>query len=216
MGLNNFCDFDKKVSECYVDKGAISRLIPSTLEGCVVRIADMIAYIGKDRQDAKKAKLIYDEDVFSGNKIGIYNAAIINNLIVNIVENSWGKDYILLDDKHFEALKNSKAENYSLIYKSEEVSKRYDNEIKPMFEKIYQKLYLDILEGNKSSVIYKHHISLINDYNRHYNGGDYESSNDAHTIVTDFIASMTDDYMIDLYEYLYPESSKIKYVSYFE
>lgn len=216
VGLNNFCDFDKKVSECYVDKGAISRLIPSTLEGCVVRIADMIAYIGKDRQDAKKAKLIYDEDVFSGNKIGIYNAAIINNLIVNIVENSWGKDYILLDDKHFEALKNSKAENYSLIYKSEEVSKRYDNEIKPMFEKIYQKLYLDILEGNKSSVIYKHHISLINDYNRHYNGGDYESSNDAHTIVTDFIASMTDDYMIDLYEYLYPESSKIKYVSYFE
>ena len=40
-------DFDAKVEECYIDQSAIDRLVPSTLEGCVVRISDMIAYIGK-------------------------------------------------------------------------------------------------------------------------------------------------------------------------
>ena len=56
--LNNFNEFDKKVEKCYTDQSAIKHLIPSTLEGCVVRISDMIAYIGKDRQDAIKTKLI--------------------------------------------------------------------------------------------------------------------------------------------------------------
>ncbi len=45
--LDNFKDFDAKVEECYIDQSAIDRLVPSTLEGCVVRISDMIAYIGK-------------------------------------------------------------------------------------------------------------------------------------------------------------------------
>jgi dGTPase len=36
-------------------------------------------------------------------------------------------------------------------------------------------------------------------------------------IVVDFIASMTDDYFVDLYEYLFPKSPyHIKYISYFE
>lgn len=37
---------------CTADESTIKTLRPSTLEGCVVRVADMIAYIGKDRQDA--------------------------------------------------------------------------------------------------------------------------------------------------------------------
>ena len=79
--LDNFKDFDAKVEECYIDQSAIDRLVPSTLEGCVVRISDMIAYIGKDRQDAIKTKLIDSESVFAESEIGKYNAAIINNLI---------------------------------------------------------------------------------------------------------------------------------------
>ena len=113
--LDNFKDFDAKVEECYIDQSAIDRLVPSTLEGCVVRISDMIAYIGKDRQDAIKTKLIDSESVFAESEIAKYNAAIINNLIVNIVENSYGKDFIQLDEKHYQALKNSK-KTISVLY----------------------------------------------------------------------------------------------------
>ena len=35
--LSGFDEFDKKVEECYTDKSAIKRLVPSTLEGCVGR-----------------------------------------------------------------------------------------------------------------------------------------------------------------------------------
>ena len=69
--------------------------MPSTLEGCVVRICDIIAYLGKDRQDAVKAGLLPpEEDVFEYGAIGTRNAEIINNLSVNIIENSYGKPYI--------------------------------------------------------------------------------------------------------------------------
>ena len=137
--LDNFKDFDAKVEECYIDQSAIDRLVPSTLEGCVVRISDMIAYIGKDRQDAIKTKLIDSESVFAESEIGKYNAAIINNLIVNIVENSYGKDFIQLDEKHYQALKSSKKDNFRVIYQNSKISDVYDKTIEPMFEKIYNK-----------------------------------------------------------------------------
>lgn len=213
--LSDFSEFDKKVEECYVDESAIGRLVPSTLEGCVVRISDMIAYIGKDRQDAKRAKLLTDENLFTNSSIGTYNAVIINNLIVNIVENSFNKPYIMLDEEHFNALKQSKRENYEYIYKNEKISKKYQEEIKPMFEAVYKELYRELVSGDKNSIIYKHHITAVNEYNSHYRGMPYEE-NEPHRIVCDFIASMTDDYMIDLYSYMFPKSSKIEYVSYFE
>ena len=86
------------------NKDYIKTLIPSTLEGCVVRICDMVAYLGKDRQDAKKAKLIESSDIFTQGEIGVENAEIINNMIVNIVENSYRKDYIMLDSKYYDAM----------------------------------------------------------------------------------------------------------------
>ena len=54
-----------------------------------MRVSDIIAYIGKDRQDAERAGMDFSYD-------GSYNAYTINNLVVNIVENSFGKDYINL------------------------------------------------------------------------------------------------------------------------
>ena len=52
-----FDGFDDMKEECYTDQSAVGRLIPCTLEGCVVRISDIIAYIGKDRQDAERLRL---------------------------------------------------------------------------------------------------------------------------------------------------------------
>ncbi|UKI22869.1 MAG: HD domain-containing protein [Anaerotruncus sp.] len=90
-----FAEFDKSMLDCCENGGdAISKLVPATLEGCVVRICDMIAYLGKDRQDARVAKIIPRNYKFQSEFIGAENAAIINNLTVDIIENSYGKDYI--------------------------------------------------------------------------------------------------------------------------
>jgi dGTPase len=212
--LTDFDEFDEKVERCYVDEHAIKELVPSTLEGCVVRICDMIAYVGKDRQDAVKTNIIDSEDIFEESPIGKYNAAIINNLIVNIVENSYGKDYIMLDNEHFEALRQSKKDNFRYIYQNDALSEKYDNIIKPMFARIYNRLLDDVLNNNKHSVIYKHHIDFINNANRYNQSLDY-SKTEPNQIVVDFIASMTDDYFIDLYEYLFDEHDTVKYISYF-
>lgn len=213
--ISGFDEFDTKVEECYVDKSAIKRLVPSTLEGCVVRISDMIAYIGKDRQDALKTHLIDSEDIFEENKIGKYNAAIIHNLVVNIVENSYGKDYIRLDNAHFEALKSSKSDNYEKIYMNSKIADIYDRQIQPMFEKVYERLLSDLNNNRKSSPIYKHHIDYVKHANR-FNHYDYVKNSDNNEIVVDYIASMTDDYFIDLYQHLFSSDAPIEYISYFE
>lgn len=213
--LSDFGEFDRKVEECYVDESAITRLIPSTLEGCVVRISDMIAYIGKDRQDAIKTKLIESEDIFEENEIGKYNATIINNLIVNIVENSYSKPYIRLDSAHYEALRKSKRDNYEIIYKNKRLSDIYNNVIQPMFSEVYRRLLNDLKSDKRTSPVFKHHIDFVNNANR-FNGWDYVKNSTPDDIVVDYIASMTDDYFIDLYAYLFGKKAPIEYISYFD
>ena len=209
---STFEEFDALFENCY-NSDVSGLLVPSTLEGCIVRISDIIAYLGKDRQDAEKARLLSDSSVFNDNAIGTFNAKIINNLTVNIVENSYGKDYIKMDKEYYTALREGKKENFEYIYKNETVGS-INSVIEPMFEKIYAKCLNDILIKDKNSVIYRHHINYVKRCNRFYNGPDYENE-EPNLIVTDFIASMTDDYMIDLYEYLFPNEPKIEYVSYF-
>ena len=73
------------IEKCYTDVSFAKKILPSTLEGCVVRISDIIAYLGKDRQDAVKAKLV-DEAAYSYTSIGMINAEIINNLHHSVTE----------------------------------------------------------------------------------------------------------------------------------
>ena len=95
-GMSTFVEYDKKVEACYVDENAIGELIPCTLESCVMRICDIIAYLGKDRQDAMRLNLL-KESPFTAGAIGTSNGEIINNFSVNIIENSYGKDYLKMD-----------------------------------------------------------------------------------------------------------------------
>lgn len=215
--LSGFDEFDRMVEDCYTQGGeAIKRLIPMTLEGCVVRISDMIAYIGKDRQDAVTAKLIDENCPFSTSFIGKQNAEVINNLIVDIVNNSYGKDYLLLSEAAYSDLKTAKSENYKYIYFNPKVECVYDEEIKPMFVELYNKLLDDVQNKNTDSFIYRHHIDFIKEAQKYYDRLDYEKE-DPDQIVVDYLASMTDDYFIDLHKKLFPDSKhKIEYRSYFD
>lgn len=208
--------FDKKVEECYVYAEANKKLVPATLEACVMRISDIIAYLGKDRQDAQKLGLFDSEPEYFGGKIGSTNAEIINNMIVNIVENSYGKNYLKMDEEFFQAFSKGKSENYEMIYGNKKVQRVYDEEINPMMEEIYCRLLEDAKAHNKNSIIYKHHISYVNKLAGYYSGNDYEN-NTPEDIVVDFIASMTDDYFVDLYKYLFPKGKhKVEYIGYFD
>jgi len=211
-----FKEYDEKVEACYTDQDNISKLIPCTLEGCVVRISDMIAYLGKDRQDAENAKLLVGKSPFTETEIGIQNANIVNNMIVNIIENSYSKDYILMEEDYFQALKIAKDENYKFIYNKESINTDYREIIEPMFKEVYDKLLNDLLAQNKESILYKHHIDFINRQRKYYDNGDKYDETEPNQIIVDYLASMTDDYFVELHQYLFPESEySIKYVPYF-
>jgi len=212
-----FEEFESKMEETYTDQTAIERLVPSTLEGCVVRVSDIIAYLGKDRHDAEKIGLIDDVEIFASEKIGRTNAEIINNMTVNIVENSYGKDYLSMDADYYKAFRNGKKENYAYIYKKDSINDVFDEKIFPMMDTLYRRFREDLINGNKNSVIYEHHIKYVNKMSAYYHNRINYEEQSPDDIVVDYIASMTDDYLIDLYDYLYPKNNyKIKYQGYFE
>lgn len=205
--ISGFKEFDEKVEGCYTVRENVKKLIPSTLEGCVVRVSDIIAYIGKDRQDAQRVGV----DV---SYAGTDNAYMINNFVVNIVENSFGKDYIKMDGEYFDALKKAKYDNYEQIYLADSVNEQYNTCLKPMFEMLYEKLLSQI--GNRDSLLHRHHIDYVNTRRGYYKAEtDYMEENTPDDIVTDYIASMTDDYFIDICAHLLPDAPTVEYKGYF-
>ena len=211
--LSSFKEFDSRIESTYTDKQSLISLSPATLEGCVVRICDIIAYLGKDRQDGTKTKL-KDENTFAKNVIGGINAEIINNLSVNIVKNSYGKNYIKLDDEYFKAMSIAKKDNYKDLYLNDETKKCFDLVIEPMMVKVYEKMFSDLVSDNRLSPIFTHHVDYINK-SYYLRKTDYLNE-EPNQIVVDFISSMTDDFFIDLFKKVFPESKlKIEYKDYF-
>ena len=212
--ITNFEQFDEAMERCYQDAAAVRALMPSTLEGAVVRISDIIAYLGKDRQDAAKMRVV-DEDTYDSTKIGSINAEIINNLVVNIIENSYGKPYIKLDAEHFQAMKTAKGENYRRIYDNAAALAKLRDTVQPMMGELYDQLLEDLRLGKTESPIFRHHINYVNQ-TRYKREKPYLSA-EPDQIVVDYIASMTDDYFIDLHHYLFPDSNyRVEYTGYFD
>lgn len=212
--LTDFATFDKLIEECYLSRVNANRMVPTTLEGAVVRISDIIAYLGKDRQDAARVNIV-EEEAFTNEDIGSLNAEIINNFVVNIIENSYGKPYIKMDHRHFKALQQSKRDNYSMIYESANTRIKLDQTAKPMMGEIYGQLLDDLNSGCKTSPVFLHHIDYVNQ--SHYKRDIPYEKTEPNQLVVDYIASMTDDYFIDLHRYLFPDSSyKVEYKGYFD
>ncbi len=215
--LESFAAFDARMAACILDEDGDSKLIPATLEGCLVRICDMIAYLGKDRQDAVRAHLVESEDVFAETPIGKTNAEVINNLEVNLIEHSYGKPYLMLDQMHFDAMTQLKKENYERIYHMEFVQKQVRDSVVPMMEQMYQRIYQDAVSHNQHSCLYQHHIAAVLEKQRWYPAETPYAESDPHDLTVDFIAAMTDDYFVDYYAELFPKSSlHISYTGYFD
>ena len=212
--LESFEEFDRIIEECYTDKRRALMLMPCTLEGAVVRLSDIIAYLGKDRQDAMRANMT-DENLFINEDIGSINAEIINNLVVNVIENSYGKPYIKLDTKHFKALRKSRLDNYRMIYTNAAAISHLDTTVKPMMTELYGQLLDDLRAGHRSSPIFRHHIDYVN--KAHYKRLIPYENTEPNQIVVDYIASMTDNYLIELHAHMFPTSPlRVEYRGYFD
>lgn len=203
-GLRDFPEFDRIVGDCY-EQGdlAIGRLRPMTLEGCVVRISDIIAYVGRDRQDAIEAGLLTD-DAFEDGLGGRYNSWILSHASVDIIEHSYGKDHIEMSEEMFAEIRRAKAENYDKIYRAGGVEGERADELGHAFNLMYEHFLGDLRSGDESSYIFRHHIRRIERQLAYYDKTyDWEANLDQ--TVVDYIASMTDGYFTELATTLFPE-----------
>ncbi len=93
---------------------------PATLEGCVVRWADKVAYLGRDLDDAVALKIVAEDDIPPKvvRVLGPNNRKIIAALVKDIVEHSEGHDYIEVGDEIYQAIQCLKDFNDESIYKS--------------------------------------------------------------------------------------------------
>lgn len=167
-----------------------SKIEPMTLEGCVVRISDVIAYIGRDIEDAITLGLLdrkqIPDDIVK--ILGDSNKKIINSIVLDIVKNSYGKNEIRLSEEVYEALNKLKDFNYKNIYNNANTKEDLAY-YKEGINKLYYSLLDDLNTNKENSKIYK---SFLKDMDRKY-----LENTDNKKIVIDFIAGMTDDYFLN-------------------
>ena len=202
---DTFEKLDAAVDRCTQNAAEIKKLRPSTLEGCVVRVSDMIAYIGKDRDDAIDVGIIGSHSIFDSKFIGRSNAQIINNMTVDIVNNSYRKDHIAMSEEAFEDIVLAKKQNYEKIYFKEGTVSEFENIVQEMFAELYERLLADLLAGDESSPVFKHHVQSLISKSASIKRDEYLRE-EPNRIITDYISSMTDSYFIALHRHLFPNS----------
>lgn len=185
-------EFLSEYESCYKDKSAIKKLRPMTLEGAVVRISDLIAYLGRDIEDAKRMGLIDFSDIPLSIKenLGTSNREIVNTIVMDIINNSIGKDYIKLSDDVFKSIVELKKFNYENIYYKAYIEEEKDK-LKLMLNTLFNKYMKDLENNNTDSNIIKSFLANMSD--------EYKNSNSNARIVIDYIAGMTDDYTLREY-----------------
>jgi len=164
-------------------------LIPMTLEGCVVRMADTISYIGRDIEDAIRLDMIKRSDLpkESVDVLGDTNGTIVYHLVTDIINTSFQNTYVAFSQKISEALKRFKDFNLERIYMNPKIKKHTDT-IKRLFGILFEKYLDDIEKENRVSVIFKGFLEDMSE--------DYIQNHCKEEIVRDFIAGMTDQYFL--------------------
>jgi dGTPase len=192
-------DSEKRAENIYTD--CHRDMMPATLEGCIVRLVDKVAYVGRDIEDAVRAKLIDFSDIPKDirSTLGSKNGDVINTLVLDMLENSYDSDYIQLSDEKGLALRDLIKENSKLIYNSEMIS-RYEKTVTNTIEGLFGSLYqackdIEKMKNTDNSVIKNFYGYIIEK--------DYGKEELPEQIVLDYVAGMTDGYAIKCYEELY-------------
>ncbi len=184
-------EFLKEYEDSYKNKNIDLR--PMTLEGCVVRVSDLIAYLGRDIDDAVRLKRIKREDIPEdiASILGITTKDIVNTCILDIVNNSIGKNYLLFSENIYQAIVKLMKFNYENIY-FKSLTDDDRKKLKEMFNLLFDTYLNDLNNNNESSPIINSYLNNMCD--------DYKNNNTHERIVIDYIAGMTDDYFISEYK----------------
>lgn len=185
---------------------------PYTWEGCVVKIADKISYLGRDIEDAITLGILDEklEELYKilKQKEVINNTVIINHLIGDLCENSSPEKGLCFSEGTFKMLKEIKEFNYKYIYKAERLkpSARYFNII---INEIYSTIKKNYGKKDKSvnpEVIESFEKWLSNYWNLKRNDTnkndvifDMKDERDFCKAIIYYISGMTDNFAIETY-----------------
>ncbi len=183
-------EFLREFNESYKDLDKTKNYAPMTLEGCVVRISDIIAYLGRDIEDAINLGLFKRKDLPKEivNVIGSSNREIINTITTDIVKESMNKPYIKLSDNIFKAIKNLKKFNYQKIY-SLSLTDKEKEYYKNGMNMLYKYYLQEVEKANTENIIYKIFLNTQCDL--------YMKNTNNKRKVLDFIAGMTDEFLLN-------------------
>ena len=182
-------EFLREYNESYKDLRKSKTYRPMTLEGCVVRISDIIGYIGRDIEDAIMIDRFKRSDIPESIRdvLGDNNRDIVNTIVLDIINESIDKPYIKMSDKVYNALFALKKFNNDNIY-SKSMTKEELDYYEVGINKLYHIYLEDIKSNNKESIIYKIFLN--------HQSSEYLESTNIKRQVIDFIAGMTDDFLI--------------------
>ena len=185
--------FKKEYEACLDDEKNNYELIPMTIEGCIVRISDVIGYIGKDIEDAMRLKVIAERDIPEDIKrvLGTKNSEIMNSIILDIIENSFNKPYISMSDTVYRAIDKLKDFNMKNIYmkaNTKEDVERYTR----IFNELFDVYLVALNNSKKSNNIYE---TFLNNKNK-----EYVLNNKKEQIIVDYLSGMTDRFIESEYE----------------
>jgi dGTPase len=212
---------------------------PYTWEGCVVKIADKIAYLGRDIEDASELGLIQREELmdykkiikrYSNLNVTLNNTVLMHNLIVNLCENSSPQKGLCFSGDFYKLINDVRELNYNKIYLHSKIeyykqfSKTAIDTIYRFLKKYYptnnnnisESLLINIKkdkDGQKYPLLIKYFEEWIIKYSnidlkekkiaryRFENKIVYDFANekDYYRAILDFIAGMTDNFVIKVY-----------------
>ena len=186
-GEKDFNKLDEEIGS--LKKHKDFSLWPMTMEGCTVRMADTISYIGRDIEDAIRLGLIKRGEIPAVCRriLGDTNGTIVYTLVEDLVSESLEKPYISFSPEVADAMKRLKDFNQDFIYRNPK-AKNQTTKLKLMFELLFERFYNDIVSGNDDSVVFKEFLDGMSP--------EYKEKIPAAMIVLDFIAGMTDAYFL--------------------
>ena len=173
------------------------QLAPMTLEGCVVRLCDTIAYIGRDIEDAIELEMVKRTEIPANCRkvLGDTNGTIVYHLVEDLITNSLApgprgelaQDAIGFSPLVSDTLRELKEFNYRNIYMNPAIKKDFAK-IQKCYRVIFENYIEDVEKQNRQSEIFKEKLNTM--------APEYLESQPAAVKVRDFIAGMTDDYFL--------------------
>ena len=180
------------------------RKVPATLEGCVVRFADKIAYVGRDIEDALRTGVIASEfDITAVSDVmGSSNSEIINFLVQDIIENSMDKGCIMMSYHAGDALEHTLNDNVKKIYTTSKV-KTYEKYCDVMLEGLFDAFYEAVQNISKAADSKSPAIRKFAEFV--YNHPEFRANENTPLpiYVSDYIAGMTDSFAVGCFNEIY-------------